>query len=120
MPRKTVRRTQARTARGEALSGYEIHHGVSRLREAAGIGVIRAEDGREVGYESDDHFATYLHGVFDDDRFRRAFLNRLRARRGWPDIEPGTRYGFEAALDRLADHVRSRIDLKALYRRMGL
>ncbi len=115
-PRKTVRRTAA-----GGFFGYEIHHGESRLlEEVPGIAVHRSADGREIGYERDGLFATYLHGVFDDDRFRRLFLNRLRARRGWTPIEPGTRYGFEAALDRLADHVRSRVDLKALYRRMGL
>ena len=66
-------------------------------------------------------FTTYLHGIFDDDRFRRQFLNRIRRDRGMEELSDVTaHYGTEEALNRLADHVRSRIDLNAVYARMGL
>ena len=115
---KTLRRTRG-SRLGEALQGYEIHHGESRALDGS-VTVHRADDGREIGYDTGRCFATYLHGIFDDDAFRRSFLNRLRADRGWRPIFPGTEYGIEPSLNRLAEHVRSRIDLAVLYRRMGL
>ena len=82
--------------------------------------IHRSPEGRETGFERGNCFGTYLHGIFDDDRFRRAFLNRLRKMKNWPETPERTHYGIEAALNDLADHVRSRVDLKKLYRRMGL
>ncbi len=118
---KTLRRTVARTADGETVSGYEIHHGETRaLTESSLLRTIRTADGRVVGYETDNVFATYLHGVFDEDGFRRRFLDGLRRRRNWGARGVITPYGLETALNRLADHVRSRVDIPALYRRMGL
>ena len=118
---KTLRRTVARTADGETVSGYEIHHGETRaLTESPPLRTIRTADGRVVGYETDNVFATYLHGVFDEDGFRRRFLDGLRRRRNWGARGVITPYGLETALNRLADHVRSRVDIPALYRRMGL
>ena len=118
---KTLRRTAARTADGEAVSGYEIHHGETRaLTDAVALRPMRAADGRVVGYETDGVFATYLHGMFDEDGFRRRFLDGLRRRRHWGPRGATAPYGLETALNRLADHVRSRVDIPALYRRMGL
>ena len=118
---KTLRRTVARTADGETVSGYEIHHGETRaLTESPPLRTIRTADGRVVGYETDNVFATYLHGVFDEDGFRRRFLDGLRRRRNWGPRGVITPYGLETALNRLADHVRSRVDIPAIYRRMGL
>ena len=118
-PEKQVRRTTAHLpGRGE-VSGYEIHHGVTRCT-GEGIRIMRDDSGRELGYATDKVFATYLHGIFDDDAFRRAFLNMLRRRKGWDDLAVSAEYGIENALNRLADHVRSRIDMKQLYRKAGL
>ncbi len=119
MPRKTLRRTTALRADGTSISGYEIHHGATRCADSSVTRIVDGE-GREVGYERGSIFATYLHGVFDDDAFRRKYLNRLRKRKGWPELETGAAYGLEDALNRLADHVRARLDIPALYKRMGL
>ena len=108
------------TGDGLPVSGYEIHHGETRCREKDGLSVMYSEDGREIGYEKDRILAAYLHGIFDDDAFRRHFLNTIRRGKGWADLPVQTEYGFEKALNRLADHVRSRMDLKKLYRKMGL
>ena len=51
----------------------------------------------------------------------RRYLNRIRRERGMEVLaEVTAHYGTEEALNRLADHVRSRIDLNAVYARMGL
>jgi len=119
MPRKILRRTTALYSDGTSISGYEIHHGTTRCSDPLILRILDRE-GREVGYEKGNIFATYLHGVFDDDAFRRKYLNRLRKRKGWPELETGAPYGLEEALNRLADHVRARLDIPALYKRMGL
>lgn len=117
--KKTLRQTRVERNRDEWISGYEIHHGETRILQPA-VSVHLAGDGRVIGCETQRCFATYLHGIFDDDSFRRRFLNSMRVKKGWPEIFPKTEYGMEPALNRLADHVRSRVDLKQLYRRMGL
>ncbi len=60
-------------------------------------------------------WGTYVHGLFDQPDFRRAWLNRLRGRKGLPAVP------FEAshrvnetrlkAMDRWADHVDQHLDL---------
>lgn len=114
-PAKRLCRTRA----GE-FSGYEIHHGETGSRDPA-VTVRRAPDGSAIGFEKGRIFTSYLHGVFDDDAFRRRFLDRVRLGRGWRPLGGVTaRYGTEEALNRLADHVRSRFDMKYIYQQMGL
>lgn len=119
---KTLTVTNARhAASGLMLRGYEIHHGESsgeNLRPA----VIR-EDGKPLGFESADSrvLGTYLHGLFDADPFRRWFIDRLRAARGLSPLEEiQAVFDIEPALDRVADIVRESLDVKSIYRKMGL
>jgi len=119
---KTLERVSAvHLESGLALQGYEIHHGLtdgSHLPAA-----VTADDGRLLGIRSDDGlvWGTYLHGLFDADAFRRWFVDRLRMRRALPPLgRIIAAYDLEPALDRLADVVRAGLDIKALYRIMGL
>ena len=118
--KKMLRHSSSVTRSGLTVRGYEIHHGETRCREKDGLSVMYSGDGRETGYEAEGILATYLHGIFDDDAFRRQFLNTVRIRKGREALPQTCEYGFEKALNRLADHVRSRIDLQKLYRKMGL
>ncbi len=59
--------------------------------------------------------------MFDADRFRRWFLDRLRVRRGLPPVgEVVGRYDIEPALDRLADVVRASLRMDEIYRLIGV
>jgi len=81
------------------------------------------DDGRPVGAGNDSGriWGTYLHGVFDADEFRRWFIDRLRVRRGLAPIgKVCARYDIEPAIDRLAAVVRNSLDIKEIYRVMGL
>ncbi|MDA3894906.1 MAG: cobyric acid synthase [Desulfobacteraceae bacterium] len=119
-PEKTLKRTRAEHVEsGQTVEGYEIHHGVTQVRDEkiwlktsdATMG-ITSGDGRITG--------TYLHGIFDADGFRRWFVNDLRAAKSLPPIKTGVVYDLNNALDRLADHVRERIDLDRIYQLAGI
>ncbi len=81
------------------------------------------EDGQDVGLGDADGrvWGTYLHGVFDSDEFRRWFIDRLRVHRGLPPLgKVSARYDIEPALDRLADVVRKSLNMKEIYRLLGM
>ena len=106
---------------GLPVKGYEIHHG-----QTAGAGnhpAFLREDGEIVGVQSPDGrtWGTYLHGVFDDDAFRRWFIDRLRRRRSLAPLGKILAvYDLEPAFDRLAEIVRRSLDMEKIYRLMGL
>jgi adenosylcobyric acid synthase len=114
---------------GLGVKGYEIHMGITTRVPGGQPGrplfrlAADGEDPREEGWISLDgrQWGTYLHGVFDNDRFRRAWLNVLRAEKGWPPLELTFRYEKkrEEAFERLAAHVRQHLDLKRLKRVLG-
>ncbi|MFK4812911.1 cobyric acid synthase [Devosia sp. ZW T5_3] len=108
-PVKQLRVEQAiHTASGQPISGYHMHMGVTegtdRQRAFASIsgaleGAVSA-DGLVTG--------TYLHGLFAADAFRRAFLGNAAS----PDL--GYEAGVERALDDLAAHLQTHLDIDAL------
>lgn len=61
--------------RGQEVAGYEIHMGVTFPRDEAAFGEDGAvnKDGLVIG--------TYLHGIFENDNFRGAFLDYIYSRR---------------------------------------
>jgi adenosylcobyric acid synthase len=65
---------------------------------------------------------TYLHGLFDADAFRHAFIRAARAACGLaPPIQLAhIAADREARLDRLAAHVASAVDVDALLAWIGL
>ncbi|MBB6734335.1 cobyric acid synthase [Cohnella zeiphila] len=107
------------------VAGYEIHMGVTesedpglrpllQLRNADGTG-----EAREDGAVSADGrlWGTYVHGIFDNDGFRRFWLNELRRDKGLPPAATEAAYAEsrERAFDRLADHVRKHLDMERIY-----
>ncbi len=129
---KTLRRTSAEhLGLGVAVTGYEIHHGETHALTEEAVPLLRETDGqkggrdvgRDVGWSSRDGrvWGTYLHGIFDQDAFRRRFLDGLREARGLaPLTEIQAVYSLEPALDRLAEVVRGCLDLGRIYRSLGL
>jgi len=103
------------------LSAYEIHMGVTETQgEGQPAFEIISRNGQPLkvadGWVSPDRrvWGTYLHGLFDNDGFRRVFLQELqRTRPGMDTTAPATSYeNFqEAQLDRLADLLRRHLDL---------
>jgi adenosylcobyric acid synthase len=118
---KTTTQVEARAPDGARLAAYEIHMGVT---EAQGEGqpafAIISRNGVPVqvadGWVSPDRevWGTYLHGLFDNDDFRRDFLKELWEHRdAAPVVSPETSYQSfqEAQLDRLAELLRRHLDM---------
>ncbi|MBQ1914761.1 MAG: cobyric acid synthase [Selenomonadaceae bacterium] len=114
--------------RGTSLRGYEIHMGQTefapdakhplRITQKAG-----KECDRQEGLASEDGlvFGTYVHGIFDNDEFRRGILNALRQRKG---LEPlanthNTEAEKQRSYNRLAAVVRESLDMEKLREIMG-
>jgi adenosylcobyric acid synthase len=105
---------------GETLRGYEIHMGRTSLGSGARplfrLRRLGAADWHDDGALSADGrvFGTYLHGLFDNDGFRRALLDahREEAAEAGSTFEERKQEGY----DRLADLLRRSLDLTAVRR----
>ncbi|MDD5309553.1 MAG: cobyric acid synthase [Deltaproteobacteria bacterium] len=115
---------------GERVTGYEIHQGrTERSAEDRAFVHVVTRNGAPAddfdGARSNDGrvWGTYLHGLFDEDGFRRRFLCRLR-----PDLadlldrEGGTsaRERRERGYQKLAEVFRASVDMDALLAIIGL
>ncbi|WP_239688670.1 hypothetical protein [Aquitalea magnusonii] len=100
------------TLAGAAVSGYEIHMGVS-TGAALAQPAVRLEDGRCDGAISADGqiLATYLHGVFDQPQSLAALLAWAGLAAPQPLDYPAIR---EAHIEGLADMLQQHLDLTPL------
>jgi adenosylcobyric acid synthase len=115
-----ITRPRRGVALGEAVSGYQIHHG----RTASEAPWVSLDDawGREPEGATDSSgrgaavFGTSLHGLFESDGFRAAFLAAVAARRGKRFTPSGLSFAAarEAQFDRLADLVETHVDMAAV------
>ncbi|MBF0207497.1 MAG: hypothetical protein HQK53_11475, partial [Oligoflexia bacterium] len=61
-------------------------------------------------------WGTYLHGIFDDDVFRRFFIDWLRQRKKLSPINKVVaHYDLTLNFDRLASIVRETVDIQKIY-----
>lgn len=103
---------------GLPVSGFEIHQGRSRI-EQQGIGSQAYHplfDDVNLGLvdNAQSIWGTYLHGIFDNGPWRRAWLNRLRQQRGLKSLPTGVanyREQREQILDSLATEIEKHLDL---------
>ncbi|MBV8612166.1 MAG: cobyric acid synthase CobQ, partial [Acetobacteraceae bacterium] len=96
---------------GARFDGYEMHcgrtTGPATLRPLA-----RFDDGRPDGARSEDGrvCGTYVHGLFASDAFRAGWL----AAHGTDSAAPSYAASVEAALDTLARHLETHVDIDRL------
>ena len=88
----------------ENLEGYEIHSGVTK--NLGDRKIITAEN----------IFGSYVHGIFDNDKFRRQILNAIRRRKNLPPLESVRNLQAEKQnnYERLAKVVRENLKLDLL------
>lgn len=105
---------------GLPVNGFEIHQGRSRI-EQQGIDPQSYHalfDDINLGLVDNRQsvWGSYLHGLFDNGPWRRAWLNRLRQQRGLQSLPTGVANYLEQReqiLDSLATEVESHLDLTA-------
>ena len=113
------------------LEGYEIHTGRTTLigEEGNSPFLLTERSDQEINFldgaigQSGQVFGTHLHGIFDNDVFRRQVLNNLREAKGWEPLDMptvNTTLLKEEAYNKLAQVVRENINLPLLYKVMGL
>jgi adenosylcobyric acid synthase len=109
---------------GLPVSGYELHQGRSHLVDTE----ANPEGGSTFKSLFDDNnlgvvditqsiWGTYLHGIFDNGPWRRAWLNRLRQQRGLRSLPTGIsnyRDQREMMLNSLADVIDNYLDLSKI------
>ncbi len=111
---------------GERLAGYEIHMGVTQAGpKARPLFKILERNGQPCAVndgavnEEGNVWGTYLHGIFDNDGFRHAFLNHLRRHKGLPPLErSGVFYRdrLKESIRRLAAIVEEALDMEKVER----
>lgn len=109
-------------ASGIEVSGYEIHHGRTKLLGGCSPAFkiierqgIKARDLDGASSQDARVWGTYMHGVFDADTFRRNFLNKIRIKKGRQPLA-SLSFSLDNEFDKLADIVRKNLDMKSLYR----
>ena len=117
-----ITRQREATALGHNLSGYQIHHGrvVRQGEQGEDWMLIKAEDSDgvsavEVRQEVDGRMVagTTLHGLFESDDFRSAFLSDLATRVGKVFVPSGVSFAArrEEQIDRFADAIEQHVDV---------
>jgi len=103
----------------DGIVGYEIHHGCVRVEPRTSPALLTASGEAEGARTPDGRaWGSAVHGLFQDDRFRRAWLNTLRAGRGLPPLPPRTE-DREVIFDAWADCVKAHLDWPRI-RRLAL
>ncbi len=118
-----ITRQRRGTALGQRVSGYEIHHGRTRCGPGAQPWItlddaVGADDEGARAPDDDGVLGTSLHGLFEEDAFRAAFLARVAHRRSKRFVSAGASFAAarQAQLDRLADLLESHLDMAAVDR----
>jgi len=113
-----VTRQRRGSAIGHPVWGYEIHHGRVTVGPGAGAWIDLA-DGHGIESEGvwDGSIAgTSVHGLFEADAFRAAFLEEVARRRGKSFVPAGVSFtaARDAQIDTLADALEANLDMAAV------
>ena len=109
------------------MTGYEIHMGVTTLdKEGRPFSRIFRRGDTSVSIEDGavSHngriFGTYLHGLFENSRFREIYLNRVRLEKGMPLRRGSQKQSLHDPFDQLAEQFEKHLDLPRILTICGL
>jgi len=118
----------AENQREVPLVGYEIHMGTSsgdiglfRMQRLPGHGPGRGDEVLD-GSMNGNCWGTYIHGIFENDSFRRSMINDLRIKKGLSPLQSGINCAAikDRAIDKLASIVMENIDMDFVTRLLKL
>ncbi|MGL6065207.1 MAG: cobyric acid synthase [Fusobacteriaceae bacterium] len=97
---------------GVEIKGYEIHQGVSTIPNNQKITSI----------SSNNIFATYVHGIFDNKNFIDSILNTLREKKGMVAVTDGLSFDEyrQKEFDKLETVLRESLDMNKIYEIMEM
>ncbi len=109
------------------MTGYEIHMGLTKHVDMPRpfARIFRRGDvsvNIEDGYVSPNGmiFGTYLHGIFENTRFREIYLNRIRMEKGMPLRRGNLKKAQDDPFEQLAGHLEQHLDMKQILAICGL
>jgi len=113
------------------MKGYEIHMGETTgavglfsLQRLCPNSKLQTPNSKLIpdGSVKGSVWGTYIHGIFDNDGLRTSLINALRIKKGMKPRESSITYSKvrEAAIDRWADLLRSKVDICFLLRELGM
>lgn len=109
------------------MTGYEIHMGITTLGKGLrpfsrifrrGNTSVSVEDGA-VSHDG-RIFGTYLHGLFENSRFREIYLNSIRLEKGMPLRRGTQKQPQQDPFDQLAEQFEKHLDLPQILEICGL
>jgi adenosylcobyric acid synthase len=101
------------TAEPCPIEGFELHRGSTTALEP--LQALCQEEG--LGWVQGQVAGSYLHGLLENGRWRRQWLNQLRRRKQLPELAEDQGHHSlqrEELLDRLADAFEANVDLTPL------
>ena len=116
-------------ANGYSISGYEIHMGETENYENSNspFKLTSRQDIPDFnqtfdGLQSEDGmvFGTYIHGLFHNPCIRESIVKVLAENKGIKIKESNYEYSMDAEFNKLAEWVRSSLDMNFLYETTGL
>lgn len=101
----------------EEIKGYEIHQGVTLGDERR----VTSDERVVAVIKGENIFATYLHGIFDNEKITRYILNKVREKKGMELQDEGITFDEyrEQELNKLEKIFRENIDMDKIYKILG-
>jgi len=106
--------------KGIEIEGYEIHMGLAIAQNDRPALQVFETPGGQADYfdgavaDNGQVVGTYMHGLFHNAAFTKAFLNRLRQTRGLASVS-AVPAGKQEQYDKLAGLVRQHLDISRVY-----
>ncbi len=101
------------------IEGYEIHMGVSALKEDASSLTVLGKEQKLDGAYCGNVYGTYLHGIFDKEQVVKEIVVALGNKKGI-DMTQAAAFDMDAfketQYDILAAEMRKHLDMKAIYK----
>ena len=125
-PKKTTRQVEVKVNSDmkalhvdEIIRGYEIHMGKNTYLNNDFL-FENVKDNSRDGLISEDYkiLGTYIHGIFDNDKFRRKYINLIRAAKGLKELPENLLFKYEKykeeGFDKLAEYIEENINMNML------
>lgn len=100
-----------------AITGYELHQGETMFNYMGDYDDLFVEPGLGIVNASQTLWGTYLHGLFDNGQWRRAWLNQLRLKKSLPPLPtaiPNYDQQRDAHLSQITDLIDPHLNLDQL------